>query len=121
MLLTTTIQLLILSDITITHYFFHLMRKKNCLDMKQERNWLPRMIMGGNPRPTTLLRGSIINITILTTIFILSNKEFQYAMIGAYIMLNYSHYLQWIRIKETWTNDKSWHYYKKMLEAEKKR
>lgn len=118
---TTIIQLLILSDITFTHYFFHLMKQKNCLDMKQERNWIPRMIMGNNPRPTTLLRGSIINLLLLTTIFIHSNTEFQYAMIGAWTMLNYGHLLQWIRIKEVWNNEKSWYYYKKMLEEERKK
>lgn len=118
--LITIIQLLVLLDFTATHYFMFLMQKKDCFHTTQEKNLIPRLIIGRNPSPWSLLRISIVMITMISIIVIVVPEELRYIILGMYFMLNYYHFLQLKDINNNWANEESWTHYKQMLILENK-
>ena len=60
------ILLLSFFDMLLTHYQFFMDRKKKVMNMRSERNIIPRLIMGKNPNPKNFIVGCVFTITVLS-------------------------------------------------------
>lgn len=109
MSITTVIFVGLLSvlDVTFTHFLFFLEKKKGVFDIKSERNWLPRLIMRGNPTPRNYLLGCLFS----TGLFIAGSiviDNFAFIAIGMLALLNRIH-IDTVRIfYMNWDNEIYW-------------
>lgn len=103
-----TILLFAVLDITLTHYLFFLDRKKDVLDMSCEKNWIPRLIMQGNPNPINFITAVIINVSVMGFILMFAGELMTGIIFGLLIFVNYSHYHQLMDRRRNWDNELYW-------------
>lgn len=103
---TEILILLILSvlDIVLTYYLFSLDKKIGNFNINNERNWLPRIIMGKEASWKRLPLSLFINLICLYLIAFISikttnNFNFIYIGIGILIMTNYIHFHTYLDIR----------------------
>lgn len=96
-------------DVLLTHYRLYLDKLKHIFNMNREVNWIPRLIMAGNPRPRSFLIGSMINIVCFIGIVYLAKDLYAaYFITGTLFMLAYMHYNEIIVYKANWDNEVMW-------------
>ncbi len=105
MVLPITNLILHFFDILLTHYQLFMDKKKNVLDMKKERNWLPRLLMGNNPNPKSFIFGFVVTGSMIFFASVYFNSDIVFGMM---ILVVYIHYLNISDYRKLWNNKYYW-------------
>lgn len=126
-MIEVVILVLVALDVLLTHFQFFLARKKDCLDMSFEKNWLPRLIMGSNPNPTNYFIGSFINLCLVTLFIRLTafyhSTVYQLTIgtiLGLFVAVNYMHLINIEEDGTQWNNAGYWKAIKQVQETKTK-
>ena len=109
-----TIYLFSLIDITITYYYFFLMDKKECCDIRQEKGLIARIIMEKLGRtPWTFLLDYILSALVITFMFWAApiyeiKRDIFFCFLGVYMMILWMNTYHIIKAKMNWNNERYW-------------
>lgn len=98
--------ILILFDNILTHYQFFLLQKKKVFNPKLECNIVARFMMGGNPSPKSFIIMFFYQYVViyLMLVIIRFDSNYVYAIIGAFVMVNYYHVNNLSTYKKNWNS-----------------
>ena len=88
------ILLLYVLDITLTHYQFYVLKKYGILNMKFERNIIPRLFLRNNPSPLNyLVMCFVLCPSLIGFLIFVSMIDVMpiYAVLGMILMVNIYH------------------------------
>lgn len=95
-------------DITLTWYRMHLDKVKGCFDLRKERNFIPRLIMG---KSCSWKRYSIavfifpVLFAVICFIdFFIGKPQYTYIFVGMLSVVNYIHFIGITEVYANWNN-----------------